>query len=44
MAAVASISLVGGNNHVTWAKAVGGEKPQITDQGKDNSVSARKTE
>lgn len=39
VAAVSSISLVGGDNRVTWSKAVGGEKPQITDQGKGNTVS-----
>lgn len=38
VAAVASISVVGGGNQVNWSKAVGGEKPQITDQGKGNQV------
>lgn len=42
--AVASISVVGGHNRVTWEKAVGGEKPQITDQGADNSVSTKKAQ
>ena len=44
VAAVSSISLVGGGNQVAWGKAVNGEKPQITDQGKGNTVSKKKAE
>ena len=39
VAAVASIALSGTGNEVSWNKAVDGEKPQITDLGKDNQVS-----
>lgn len=37
-ASVASISITGEGNEVRWAKASGGESPQITDQGKGNRV------
>ena len=36
---VASIALSGTDNQVAWATASGGEKPQVTDLGKDNKVS-----
>jgi hypothetical protein len=42
--AVASISITGGGNEVTYQKAVDGEKPQITDTGKDNVVAKKKAE
>ncbi len=39
VASVASIALSGTDNEVTWGTASGGEKPQITDLGKNNRVS-----
>ena len=39
VAAVASIAISGTGNMVGWSKAVDGEKPQITDLGKDNQIS-----
>ena len=38
VASVASLALSGSSNQVSWAKASGGEKPQITDLGKNNEV------
>ena len=40
--AVATISTSGNGNEVAYQKAVDGEKPQITDAGKDNVI-AKKT-
>ncbi len=42
--AVASIALAGGGNQVAYQKTVDGEKPQITDSGKDNVVAKKKVE
>ena len=39
--ALATVSTPGNHNKVTWTKAVDGEKPQITDVGKDNSLGKR---
>ena len=39
VAAVASIAVSGAGNQVSWGKAVDGEKPQITNLGKNNQVS-----
>ena len=39
VADVASIALSGTGNEVSWSSAVGGEKPQVTDLGKNNQVS-----
>ena len=39
--ALGSVSTPGNDNKVTWTKAVDGEKPQVTDVGKDNSLSKR---
>lgn len=36
--ALATVSTPGNHNKVTWTKAVDGEKPQITDVGKNNSL------
>lgn len=38
VASVASIAFSGSSNQVSWSKASGGEKPQITDLGKNNEV------
>ena len=35
---VSSISLTGEGNEVTWAKALDGERPQVTDLGKSNKI------
>ncbi len=40
-AALGSVSTPGSHNKVTWTKAVDGEKPQVTDVGKDNSLGKR---
>lgn len=42
VASVASITLAGGGNQVAYQKTTDGEKPQVTDTGKDNVI-ARKT-
>lgn len=39
--ALGTVSTPGNHNKVTWTKAVDGEKPQVTDVGKDNSLSKR---
>lgn len=39
VAAVASIAVSGAGNQVSWGKAVDGEKPQVTNLGKNNQVS-----
>ena len=39
--ALGSVSTPGNHNKVTWTKAVDGEKPQVTDVGKDNSLGKR---
>lgn len=39
VASVASIALSGEGNQIVWTAASGGEKPQVTDLGKDNKVS-----
>ena len=39
--ALGTVSTPGNHNKVTWTKAVDGEKPQITDLGKDNSLGKR---
>ncbi len=36
---VSSISITGEGNEVGWTKASDGERPQVTDLGKDNKVS-----
>ena len=36
--AVATISVSGGGNKVTWEKTVDGTRPQTTDLGKDNQI------
>ena len=36
--AVSSISLTGTGNEIAWTRAVAGEKPQVTDLGKSNTV------
>ena len=35
---MASIAFSGTGNEVSWGKAVDGEKPQVTDLGKENKV------
>ena len=35
---VSSISITGAGNEVSWSKAVDGERPQVTDQGKTNRI------
>ena len=42
--AVASISTPGNGNEVAYQKAVDGEKPQLTNAGKDNVVAKKKVE
>ena len=39
--ALATVSTPGNHNKVTWTKAVDGEKPQVTDVGKNNSLGKR---
>ncbi len=39
--ALGTVSTPGNRNKVTWTKAVDGEKPQVTDLGKDNSLGKR---
>ena len=39
--ALGTVSTPGNHNKVTWTKAVDGEKPQVTDVGKDNSLGKR---
>ena len=35
---VASISITGAGNEIQWSKALDGERPQVTDQGKTNRI------
>ena len=35
---VSSISITGEGNEVHWSKAMDGERPQVTDQGKSNRI------
>ncbi len=41
---VSSISVAGGGNEVAYQKTVDGEKPQVTDTGKDNVIAKKKVE
>ena len=40
---VATISVAGSGNEVTWTKTVDGTKPQLTDLGKNNKVTHAET-
>ena len=35
---VSSISITGAGNEIQWSKALDGERPQVTDQGKTNRI------